>query len=143
MRPIDESPRLLEYVFEGGAATEVEGTFRVNGSNKRMRELQAAFETPPRVRANSSHFTPIFSHHILHSALSWDFLLDFRIHKIPTLNLVAPRLRHCCCFEQYGKNLEWTKEQYTTHDVASVFRRYLTQMPVCLEALYTSPPSYR
>ena len=31
------------------AATETEGTFRVNGSNKRMRELQAAFETPPRV----------------------------------------------------------------------------------------------
>ncbi|RPD74969.1 Rho GTPase activation protein [Lentinus tigrinus ALCF2SS1-7] len=58
-------------------ATEVEGTFRVNGSNKRMRELQAAFETPPR----------------------------------------------------YGKNLDWKKEQFTTHDVASVFRRYLTQMP--------------
>ncbi|KAI0787491.1 Rho GTPase activation protein [Fomes fomentarius] len=58
-------------------ATEVEGTFRVNGSNKRMRELQAAFEAPPR----------------------------------------------------YGKNLDWQKEQYTTHDVASVFRRYLTQMP--------------
>lgn len=58
-------------------ATEVEGTFRVNGSNKRMRELQAAFETPPR----------------------------------------------------YGKNLDWKKEHYTTHDVASVFRRYLTQMP--------------
>jgi hypothetical protein len=31
-------------------ATEIEGTFRVNGSNKRMRELQAVFETPPRVR---------------------------------------------------------------------------------------------
>lgn len=30
-------------------ATEVEGTFRVNGSNKRMRDLQAAFETAPRV----------------------------------------------------------------------------------------------
>lgn len=58
-------------------ATEVEGTFRVNGSNKRMRELQAIFETPPR----------------------------------------------------YGKDIDWTKEYYTTHDVASVFRRYLTQMP--------------
>ena len=32
------------------AATEVQGTFRVNGSTKRMRELQAAFESPPRVR---------------------------------------------------------------------------------------------
>ncbi|KAF8656225.1 hypothetical protein AX16_002661 [Volvariella volvacea WC 439] len=58
-------------------ATEVEGTFRVNGSAKRMRELQAAFEAPPR----------------------------------------------------YGKNLDWKQEVYTTHDVASVFRRYLTQMP--------------
>lgn len=58
-------------------ATEIEGTFRVNGSAKRMRELQAAFEQPPR----------------------------------------------------YGKSLDWKKETYTTHDVASVFRRYLTQMP--------------
>ncbi|KAJ7650048.1 Rho GTPase activation protein [Roridomyces roridus] len=58
-------------------ATEVPGTFRVNGSNKRMRELQALFETPPR----------------------------------------------------YGKSLDWKQESYTTHDVASVFRRYLTQMP--------------
>ena len=31
---------------------------------------------------------------------------------------------------QYGKNLDWKNESYTTHDVASVFRRYLTQMPV-------------
>ena len=61
MRPIDDpSFGMSEYVIEGGAATEVEGTFRVNGSNKRMRELQAAFESPPRVRANPSHFTPSF-----------------------------------------------------------------------------------
>ncbi|KAJ7168453.1 Rho GTPase activation protein [Mycena filopes] len=58
-------------------ATEVPGTFRVNGSNKRMRELQALFEAPPR----------------------------------------------------FGKSLDWKQETYTTHDVASVFRRYLTQMP--------------
>ncbi|KAI0950707.1 hypothetical protein AcW1_007946 [Taiwanofungus camphoratus] len=30
---------------------------------------------------------------------------------------------------RYGKNLDWKKEYYTTHDVASVFRRFLTQMP--------------
>ncbi|KAF8150814.1 Rho GTPase activation protein, partial [Crassisporium funariophilum] len=58
-------------------ATEVAGTFRVNGSTRRMRDLQAAFESPPR----------------------------------------------------YGKSLDWRQESYTTHDVASVFRRYLTQMP--------------
>jgi len=58
-------------------ATDITGIFRVNGSARRMRELQAAFEAPPR----------------------------------------------------YGKSLDWSKETYTTHDVASVFRRYLTQMP--------------
>ncbi|KIY51721.1 Rho GTPase activation protein, partial [Fistulina hepatica ATCC 64428] len=58
-------------------ATEVPGTFRVNGSNKRMKELQAIFESPPR----------------------------------------------------YGKSIDWKQQTYTTHDVASVFRRYLTQMP--------------
>ncbi|KAI0267804.1 Rho GTPase activation protein [Gloeopeniophorella convolvens] len=58
-------------------ATEVEGTFRVNGSARRMRELQTVFETPPR----------------------------------------------------YGKSLDWKTEHYTTHDVASVFRRFLTQLP--------------
>lgn len=58
-------------------ATEVEGVFRINGSNKRMRDLQALFESPPR----------------------------------------------------YGKDLNWKHESYTSHDVASVFRRYLTQMP--------------
>lgn len=30
-------------------ATEIEGTFRVSGSTKRMRELQQIFETPPKV----------------------------------------------------------------------------------------------
>ena len=64
----------------------MEGTFRVNGANKRMRELQALFETPPK----------------------------------------------------YGKNIDWKKEHYTTHDVASVFRRYLTQMPVSKAHAYPS-----
>lgn len=31
-------------------ATEVPGTFRVPGSNRRTRDLQAVFEKPPRVR---------------------------------------------------------------------------------------------
>ena len=30
-------------------ATETEGTFRISGSAKRMKELQAIFETPPKV----------------------------------------------------------------------------------------------
>lgn len=30
-------------------ATEVEGTFRISGSAKRMRELQAIFDTGPKV----------------------------------------------------------------------------------------------
>src|SRR6266702_3329704 len=84
--------------FSKCAATEVEGTFRVNGSNKRMRELQAVFETPPRVR--------VFLH-------------------------TPPSYTHCIATApQYGKSLDWKAENYTTHDVASVFRRYLTHMPV-------------
>ena len=43
------SVELIPY-RPSSSATEIEGTFRVNGSNKRMRELQAIFETPPRVR---------------------------------------------------------------------------------------------
>lgn len=31
-------------------ATETEGVFRVGGSEKRMRELQDVFDTPPNVR---------------------------------------------------------------------------------------------
>lgn len=42
------------------AATEIEGTFRVNGSNKRMRELQTVFETPPRVRVRFPSLTPTY-----------------------------------------------------------------------------------
>ncbi|KAH8831440.1 Rho GTPase activation protein [Flagelloscypha sp. PMI_526] len=30
---------------------------------------------------------------------------------------------------RYGKQIDWAKETYTPHDVASVFRRFLTQMP--------------
>ncbi|KAF8525950.1 Rho GTPase activation protein [Hysterangium stoloniferum] len=58
-------------------ATEISGTFRVNGSAKRMRDLQALFEEPPR----------------------------------------------------FGKNLDLKQGHFTTHDVASIFRRYLTMMP--------------
>ena len=31
---------------------------------------------------------------------------------------------------QYGKSFDWKAEKYRTHDVASIFRRYLTLMPV-------------
>ncbi|KAH0833085.1 Rho GTPase activation protein [Lanmaoa asiatica] len=83
------SPSFVTPPHSSPPATEVEGTFRVNGSAKRMRELQAAFETPPR----------------------------------------------------YGKSLDWKSEHYNTHDVASVFRRYLTQMPVStLRPAFTSSP---
>ena len=34
---------------------EVEGVFRVGGSEKRMRELQDIFNTPPNVRDESRH----------------------------------------------------------------------------------------
>ena len=54
----------LQIIDLPSLATEIEGTFRVNGSNKRMRELQAIFETPPRVRV-CFHHTPA----PLHSSL--------------------------------------------------------------------------
>lgn len=63
--------------------TEVEGIFRINGSAKRMRELQTIFETPPR----------------------------------------------------YGKNIQWQEHAFTPHDVASIFRRFLTFMPVSYQPL--------
>lgn len=52
---LKENGMFLEYLDQltsphASLATEVPGTFRVNGSNKRMRDLQALFETPPRVR---------------------------------------------------------------------------------------------
>lgn len=40
---------------------------------------------------------------------------------------------------QYGKSLDWKKENYTTHDVASVFRRYLTHLPVRLARRVRAP----
>lgn len=46
------------------------------------------------------------------------------------VSLPRPRPRPCSSPPQYGKSLDWKNEHYTTHDVASVFRRYLTQMPV-------------
>ncbi|WVR00062.1 hypothetical protein IAU59_007204 [Kwoniella sp. CBS 9459] len=52
-------------------ATSVEGTFRISGSAKRMRELQTIFDTPPK----------------------------------------------------YGKKIDWQTLPYTTHDVATIFRR--------------------
>ncbi|KAK1927239.1 Rho GTPase activator [Papiliotrema laurentii] len=58
-------------------ATEVEGTFRISGSSKRMRDLQAIFDNGPK----------------------------------------------------YGKNIDWRSLPYTSHDVATIFRRFLTQMP--------------
>jgi hypothetical protein len=35
-----------------------------------------------------------------------------------------------CIRAQYGKNLDWKKVSFTTHDVATILRRYLTSMPV-------------
>ncbi|KAG8822861.1 hypothetical protein FRC17_009450 [Serendipita sp. 399] len=55
---------------------------QVPHAQRRMRELQTIFETPPR----------------------------------------------------YGKNIQWEEHAFTPHDVASVFRRFLTYMPVKLDA---------
>lgn len=60
-------------------ATDVSGIFRVSGSTKRMKDLQAVFE-----------------------------------QEYP---------------DKYGKRLDWKKHAYGPHDVATILRRYLTQMP--------------
>ena len=51
----------LQHVLTFCIATEIEGTFRVSGSTKRMRDLQALFENPPRVR-DLLRLTSIISH---------------------------------------------------------------------------------
>ncbi|WFD34713.1 GTPase activating protein (GAP) for Rho1p [Malassezia cuniculi] len=56
-------------------ATNVEGVFRIGGSEKRMKELTEVFDTPP----------------------------------------------------AFGRNVDWSR--YSVHDAASLFRRYLNQMP--------------
>lgn len=63
-------------------AVETEGVFRIAGSQKRMRELQETFDSPPK----------------------------------------------------YGRDVDWSK--YSVHDAASVFRRYLNQMPEPIIPLY-------
>ncbi|KAL1413579.1 GTPase activating protein (GAP) for Rho1p [Vanrija albida] len=57
--------------------TDIEGLFRVSGSEKRMRDLQATFDEGP----------------------------------------------------SYGGDLDWPSTSYSPHDIATIFRRYLTQMP--------------
>lgn len=47
-------PRHYSGLHLKETATEIEGTFRINGSARRMRDLQAAFESPPKVRLNYS-----------------------------------------------------------------------------------------
>lgn len=36
-------------------ATEIEGTFRISGSAKRMKELQTVFESPPKVNNSTAY----------------------------------------------------------------------------------------
>ena len=109
-RPTCSPPlRTLSYVpvvvakcglYLKDTATEVPGTFRVSGSAKRMKELQAVFDNGPKVGRWSclvrdlGELTDAFGGHA-----------------------------------QYGKTLDWKKTSYTTHDVATILRRYLTQMP--------------
>ena len=75
-----------------------------------MRELQAIFETPPRVRVRFPSLSPTHPPFPASGPTLFPIFVDDTI--------------------QYGKSLDWKKENYTTHDVASVFRRYLTHLPV-------------
>jgi hypothetical protein len=59
-------------------ATEVQGTFRVNGSNRRMRDLQVAFESPPRVSRKSPILHPTRSSVSPHSIMTLRSASDSR-----------------------------------------------------------------
>ena len=49
MKPDSRGGPMLINIVSLYVGTEVEGTFRVSGSSKRMSELQAIFEAPPKV----------------------------------------------------------------------------------------------
>ena len=38
----------------------------------------------------------------------------------------------CCVDSQYGKNIDWRSLPYTSHDVATIFRRYASQLQCAL-----------
>jgi hypothetical protein len=42
---------------------------------------------------------------------------------------------------RYGKNIQWQEQQFTPHDVASIFRRFLTSMPVSGDSSFFLLPS--
>lgn len=90
-------------------ATEVEGTFRVSGSSKRMKDIQALFDSPPKVRLRRPRRARARAR--------------ARAQRVLTPGLAL-------CLSQYGKYIDWDAVPHTTHDVATIFRRFLTQMPV-------------
>lgn len=97
----------------------------MSGSNKRMRDLQALFETPPKVcRASRVHPRSNSMRRLLPEPFT--DMLHYSIALLPSSTTYHSIGR---IVTQYGKNLDWKKEVYTPHDVASVFRRYLTMMP--------------
>jgi len=53
--------------FVPPTATEVPGIFSVSGSNRRMRDLQAAFESPPDVRLQITSSFTLLIHRIFRS----------------------------------------------------------------------------
>ena len=80
-------------------ATEIEGTFRVNGSNKRMRELQAIFETPPRVRISPSSLPPLCCRR--------DDILVWQVARLEEGELHDARRRECLPSIPYPLACAW------------------------------------
>ena len=54
------------YLKENG--TEVEGAFRISGSTRRMRDLQAVFDTGPKVGTGLASLTAVWQKHQLEDA---------------------------------------------------------------------------
>ena len=113
-------------------ATEVQGTFRVNGSNKRMRDLQAAFETPPRVSPVSFYW------HDLQFHAEAARLRSFALHCGEGLRFYAP---HCL----------WSSSEYTQVFPINSFNSAFHHLYICpaqhayglsFPSLSTSAPSF-
>ena len=111
---------LARALSEGMIATEVEGTFRVSGSNKRMKELQAAFETPPRVRPVSAHLSTSWLN-LIPSILSFGPFFDPLHSSYTRSRALSPHIRLYSAVSSMGRTWNGRRSsiQHTTSQAFS------------------------
>ncbi|KIL67540.1 hypothetical protein M378DRAFT_9318 [Amanita muscaria Koide BX008] len=96
-------------------ATEVEGTFRVSGSNKRMRELQASFEATPRYGKDLDWKQESYTAH--------DVASVFRRY----LNRMPEPVIPYSMYHSFRDSL--AKERYNIEEVIKTYKSLIRQMP--------------